>query len=362
MRKRNTELTLPERKARRRRRLLRTLVVIAGILVIIRIAMPFIARAVINNMTGDMPDYKLTINDVGIKLFQKTIVLRGLKLEKKNGKVKEPFFACDHIQIHFVSIRRKATEIEVGNFKANLVKGKNKETSQLSLDPKWIELAKEIPFHPNAVSIASGEVHYYEPYAKPKVHLVMKEIKMEAKNLENLEDSKEKLPSEIDFSAVVEGAKFKANAKLNQQTEKPEIFVTTSLSPLQLAELNGLLRAYTQFDVEKGTFSLYAQVHLKNNNIKGYGKPVVDNLVIYEKDKDKDKRFGKRVTEMLIQKGINIFKKEDEKIIARVELSGTVKNPDLNIWQLIISALSDSYHKSLKKGFENPVSLQRKER
>lgn len=361
MSKPKTELTLPERKARRRRRLLRTLVVIAGILVIIRISIPFIAIRVIHNMVKDMPDYALTIEDVDVSLFGKTVVLKGLKMEKKNGKVQIPFFVCDRIRIKFVSIRKRVNDIKVGKFTVNLVKGKNKETSQLSLDPKWIELAKQIPFKPDAVSIRSGEVYYRETYAKPQVSLAIKEIRMEARNLENLAELKDRLPSEVDFSALVEGAKLKANVRLNQQLKKPEISAVTSLSPLQLTKLNGLLREHTQFDIEKGTFSLTAKLSVKNTRISGYGQPVIKDLVIFDRKKDKDKPFGKRVTEALIQKGINIFKKDDDRISAKVKLSGTIDNPKLNTWQIIVSALTDSYDQSLKTGLENQVRLgQRK--
>ena len=53
--------------------------------------------------------------------------------------------------------------------------------------------------------------------------------------------------------------------------------------------MNDLLRAYGNFDVTAGFFSFYTELHVKDNAISGYVKPLFRDMKVYDKRKDKEK-------------------------------------------------------------------------
>lgn len=353
------ELTPLERKTRRRRRILRTLTIITGILVIVRIVLPFVAVRLINNKLSKLPDYTFHVTDIDMSLLTASITLKGIEMKKKNGKIPVPFMRCNLAHLHIESFRKRASEIKIDSGWVNLVKGPTRELSQISLPDEWIELIKEIPFKPNTIKVNNGEVHYREYHRKPNIDIVMKELKIDAQNLENLKGIKDTLPSIATLTAVVEGARLKSVIQLDQQREKPVVKAITTLAPMQLSNVNDLLRAYTGFDVEKGTLSIYSDLKLNGNKFTGYGVPVIKNFVLFDAKEDKEKPVGKRILEAGIQGVANIFKskekeKKQEKISARVEVSGTIKNPKLNVWQILLSALKESMSQTIKSGLEHP--------
>lgn len=214
---RNTPLTPFEKRSRRKRRLLRTLIVIVGILVILRIAAPVIALKVINDKLSGLPEYICHIDDLDISIIEASVTLQGIEMKKKNGKVKVPFFKCNRVHVHLASFRRRAVNIKVGKCEVNLVKGKTKADSQMSIDKEWIKLAKEMPFKPNDLSVRSAEVHYYEFYRNPDIHLAMTEIHLKVKNLKNLEEITDKLPATATLTALVEGAKLDISVEMDAE-------------------------------------------------------------------------------------------------------------------------------------------------
>lgn len=348
-------LSLQEKKARRKRRIWRTIVTIAGFLVIIRIALPVVALKLINNKLEKLPQYLCHVEDLDVSFMDLSFTLKGIDMWKRNGKVKVPFFKCNQINIHVESFKKRASRIWVDSCVLNLVKGQNKESSQLTLDEAWIELARKMPLKPNTFIVRSGELHYLELYRKPHIDVIAKKISIRGENLENLKKITDSLPSRITLTAIAEGAQLKSVIKLDKQKQKPEIKATTSLSPMPLKNINDVLRAYTQFDVESGTFSMHSQFHVKNNHINGFAKPVVKKLVLFDREKDKHKPFGKRVKEAAIQLGANILKNnKTEQITAKVEISGNLKNPKVSIWQIILDGLCNAFSNSVVEGLSHP--------
>lgn len=344
-----------QKKARRRRRFLRTIIVVVGVLVCIRIALPVVALKLINDKLAGMPDYSCTIRDIDLSILTASATVKGIRMEKKNGKVREPFFQCNKIHIQVESLKKRASNLEIGHCIIHLVKGKDKASSQMSLDKEWLKLLEEMPLKPNTLVIQSGEVHYSEHYRKPRIHLSMTDIHVEGENLENLKGITDTMPSKLTLTAKLQGADLKAAVKLDRTGKNPEAIVVASLSPLQLKTINPVLKTYTGFNVQQGTFSVFTNIKLKNNRLNGYAKPVVKNLQLVTEDEKKP--FLKRVAAKVVQAGVNLLERDEtKKIVARVEISGKADNPDLSIWQVLGSAIAHAFGKSIQTGIEHPLS------
>ena len=338
------------------------MLVIVVVLITLRIAAPIIALRVINKKLAEMPEYTCHIDGIDVSIINLSVVLKGLELKKKNGKIPVPLLTCPKVYVKIVSLKNRYYTAEVDWFEANLVDGPDKEHQQLALNKEWYKLLRELPLTPDGIVVHDGEIHYRNFHKSPKIDLVATKVDINATNLENTKGVPENLSGKVIFKTLIEGAAWKAEVGVSRliKGEVPNADLKASLQPMQLKQVNDALRAYTGFDVEAGTFSLTANIRLQDKKLSGAAVPVVRNLKLSGKGLDKEKPFGKRVAEKATQVAANIFtNKKTDRIAARVPISGTVKDPDISIWEVLVTALSTAMSESLEAGLKNPVPSEK---
>ncbi len=342
-RARKQTLTKYQRKARRRRRLLRIITAIIGILVIVRIALPFVALRYLNQKLARELEYVGHVDDLDISLMSRSITLKGIVVKKKNGQVAIPYFTCNAIHVHMLSYKERASEITVDSCVLNLVRGKDKIASQFTLGKGWRKLAKEMPLKPDKFTLHSGELHFIEKYRSPDIDLSMKNVKIEGTNLKNLSKDTGLMPSLVKIEGDLEGGKLKSEIKLNPKKEALRIEAATSFSPVNVERIKNFLIAYAGFDVKSGTLSASSVIKVGNNRLDGFIDPVARDLVFYDQEEDKKKKFGAQVKQLALQVAAKVLDKpKTEKISMRIELHGPLKQVKLDVWQIILDGLKRS--------------------
>lgn len=131
-----------------------------------------------------------------------------------------------------------------------------------------------------------------------------------------------------------------------------DVEVHLDVEDAKLTSLNGLLMAHAGVDVADGQFSLFSEIKVKNGTIEGYIKPLIKNLKIYDRQKDKGKRFGKRVEMHVLQFLANLFRNRDSKAVATVvRISGSTGGPDMNEWEVIRKLIGNGLSHAILPGF-----------
>jgi hypothetical protein len=121
--------------------------------------------------------------------------------------------------------------------------------------------------------------------------------------------------------------------------------------------MNNLLRAYGNFDVSAGVFSLVTELHLKNNNISGYIKPFFKNIKVYDRRKDKDRGILHQAYEMMIGGVAKLLKnKPTQKVATKVNITGPVEKPETSTWQIIVELIKNAFFKTILPNFEQEAS------
>jgi hypothetical protein len=123
-------------------------------------------------------------------------------------------------------------------------------------------------------------------------------------------------------------------------------------------EINPLLRSYAKFDVQKGYFDLYTEMAVRDGKISGYAKPLIKDLEIQDLREEKKEPLSRRIWEAVLEVAAWIFKNKPENQVAtRVEIEGKLKNPQVNVWQVIVSALSNAFVQALMPGLEQSINI-----
>ena len=120
----------------------------------------------------------------------------------------------------------------------------------------------------------------------------------------------------------------------------------------QLPALNPFLLSYAGVDVAEGRFSVFSEITVKNGRIEGYIKPLLNKLKIYDREKDKGKRFGKRVEMRALQFLAFVFKNHtSQEVAAVVRISGPTAAPDANEWEVIRRLIANGFASAVLPGF-----------
>jgi hypothetical protein len=137
------------------------------------------------------------------------------------------------------------------------------------------------------------------------------------------------------------------------------------ISGTQIRSMNNLLRAYGKIDVVGGVFSCYAEIKLDDDSIRGYVKPLVRKLNVYDPSQDRDKSALDKVKEGAIEDLSSLLENIPRKEVAtKANLSGHASRPHTEMIQIVIGLIQNAFFKAILPGFEREFgskhSLSRK--
>jgi hypothetical protein len=181
--------------------------------------------------------------------------------------------------------------------------------------------------------------------------------------LENLGNHQVHGPAHLDLTGKFMGSgSTKVDGTFLASGEGPEFAMKVAILNTDMRALNPLLRAHGRFDVVQGEFTVYAQLGVKDRRIAGYVKPMFSNLKVYDYDKDKNKGPLQQAKEMVIEAAAHVFKNsQTKKVATQVDLSGTLKDPNVSTWQTFVEVVRNAFIKAILPGFDREVQTASKQ-
>jgi Domain of Unknown Function (DUF748) len=141
----------------------------------------------------------------------------------------------------------------------------------------------------------------------------------------------------------------------------PDFDLDVRIENVELTSMNDLLRAYGQFDVVDGLFSLYAELAVKNQTITGYMKPLFRNLDVYDPDQDEHKGLVKKTYERVVGGvGKLLQNRPRDEVATKTEVRGRVDNPKASTIEVLGNLIQNAFFKAILPGFENELRPRRK--
>jgi hypothetical protein len=137
------------------------------------------------------------------------------------------------------------------------------------------------------------------------------------------------------------------------ETESPDFDLNIRMVRTKMQSFNDVLRAYGDFDVVKGAFSVFTELKVKDGTIKGYVKPLFKNVEVYDPDQDRDKGLLQTVFEGVISGVTDLLKNTPrDEVATKVDVSGPVKHPKASTWQIVVNLIQNAFFKAILPGFE----------
>jgi hypothetical protein len=333
-------------------------------LIIIRLLLPSIVKSYINGKLNDLPGYTGHVDDIDIYLIRGAYRIDGLVLRKKTDPPKYPFLRIKHTDLSLewkaIFKGRLVGEIVMDQPAMHIIAA----TADISKEPAkehWTKTLKAVmPMTINRLELTDGSISYLDFAARPDVNLHIKNMKLTALNLANVEKIGKPLPSTVTLTGTSIGnGKLKADMKINVLKEIPDFELNGQLTSVKLTSLNNFIEAKGKIDVEKGTLDMYSELEARNGHFDGYVKPFIKGIQVLDWKKDVKKKGG--IFQAAKEAVVNLFTKvvenpKTKKIATKVPISGNLNDPKTSGWQTFVGVLRNAFIKAFTQGIDGTIN------
>ena len=347
------------------RRIQIPLIVLALILIVARLALPFAIRDYVNRQLRTLPDYGGKVGAIRVNLWRGAYEIIDLRMVKTTGKVPVPFISIPHmdLSIQWPELLRGQLvgEIEMTRPALNFVNGPTEAQKQTGVDQGWKQTLESLfPVTINRFEINNGVIRYADPHQQWPVDIYITNLFAVATNLTNIRDTETALPSGLVARGNTIGSgKVALELLMNPLAESPTFKLYASITGMDLTSLNDFLRAYANIDAESGRFWVYLNVAASEGRYQGVVKPFFLNVNIMEWEEVNRQNILQTFWESLVGAVAELFENQpNDQIATLAPIAGEFEQgTQIDLWTTIAGILRNAFFEALRPGIRQPVTL-----
>jgi len=345
------------------RRHLAWLLAVVVLLVLVRLALPYMVKNYLNRHMDRMGDYHGHVDDVGIHLWRGAYSAERLSVVKVSGKVPVPLFAARHTDIALSwralshgSVRGK---VEFTHATLNFVDGSDSASGQSGKGVNWrAQLQMMVPMRLDEVTVHDSTVTFHNFVSRPRVDLKMTGVEGTITNLTNADRRQGRRVATVEATAkVLEDAPMQLKASVDPLERSGDFAIDLRATGIQLTRLNDFARAYANLDFAGGNGDFVMQLEARDGQLEGYAKPLLHGVRIFswKQDVEQDHKNPLRVAwEAVAQSVASLFKNhEHDQLATRVPISGRIDDKKLGTWGAIVGVLHNAFVKAYTPQLEH---------
>lgn len=143
------------------------------------------------------------------------------------------------------------------------------------------------------------------------------------------------------------------------EKKSPDFDLHAKIERTQMLAMNDLLRAYGNFDVTAGAFSLYSELKVKNGGVEGYIKPLFRDMKVYDARQDREKTLFRKLYEGLVGGVAKLLENTPrDEVATRTDVVGPLEDPQTSTWQTAINLVKNAFFKAILPGFEKHIGTR----
>jgi hypothetical protein len=275
-----------------------------------------------------------------------------------------PFFKARRIDfsVEWRSLFRGSivSEATFDSPEVNLVQGKSKADTQFGKEENWNARLEELfPFRFNTIAVNNGTVRFLAPGISTGDAITANKVYGRVSNLTNVIDSGKETFADFHLDAeVLDGAPAVVDGSVDAFAAQPTFDVNMEVKKVSLPKVNPWLREYIKADAEAGKFELYMELAAADGKFTGYAKPILEDVDIYRAGEEEESAL-KRFWEGVLDFAANVLENPDaDQVAARIPFSGTIKDPDTNLFATIASVLRNAFISAFARSLEGSITLR----
>ncbi len=268
-----------------------------------------------------------------------------------------PFFEADRVDLS-VSWRallsgNVVAEVEFINPELHFVDGDEKN-SQSGAGTDWrAALQQLVPIRIDRLGIDNGILHFHNFKSEPNVHLLLTELNGAFINLSNADRSQDAVQSDFRFEGLLfENASASLQGNLDPLGDFRNFVINLKVTDIQLQRTNDLTEAYGHFNFESGTGDFIMELEAVEGQMSGYAKPILNNVVIFDLEKDLEKGVFSAAWEAVVGAFGTVFRNQSkDRIASQIEIRGSLDEKNISAWQAFISILRNAFIEAYEARF-----------
>ncbi|HKY70536.1 MAG TPA: DUF748 domain-containing protein [Nitrospira sp.] len=201
------------------------------------------------------------------------------------------------------------------------------------------------------ISIVGGELGFVNQAAQPeyRVYLADADLTLEQYSSQ-LRDGPTSMMIQGKFMGTGET---QISGVLRPPQDSPDVELKVKIAGTQIRSMNNMLRAHGKFDVVGGVFSCYAEVRLDDGSIRGYVKPLIRKLNVYDPAQDRDKDALDKMREGALEDLSGLLENVPrEEVATKAIVSGQANRPRTETVQIVVGLIQNAFFKAILPGFE----------
>jgi hypothetical protein len=250
--------------------------------------------------------------------------------------------------------------LTVDNVRLDYVHAAETATKETQVKKETVKTAKKLSNKPDTVVkiekavIKNSEFGFVNQAAKPPYRVFWTKGEMQLNNISNqFTEGTGMMKIKGKFMGTGDTL---MSATFRPETKSPDFDLNIKIENTQLPAMNDLLRAYGNFDVTAGVFSLYSELSVRNGAIEGYIKPLFRDMKVYDERQDKEKSAFHKLYEGLVGGIAKLLENRPrEEVATKVEISGSLDNPKTSTWETVVNLIQNAFFRAILPGFERQV-------
>ena len=338
------------------------------LLISMRLALEPIVEHYVNASLNDMGGYSGSIEDVDINLYRGAYQISGLQLAKISSDTQEPFLGIDtlDLSVEWKSLLEGALvgEVILSHPVVNFVTSQEDSDTtqnQTGEDVDWQKQLEDfMPLTLNRFEVKNGNITYRDLSMDPAVDATLTQLRLVATNLSNVNDTSY-LPASLQAQAVTIGeGEVELDMQMDFLRQIPNLRADFKLNHLDLTRLNDFIKAYANFDVQQGEFTVVSELTIDQGRLDGYLKPFFENLDVfdYQADVVEEKGFFGKVWEALVGVGAEVLENQSrDEVATKVPIEGNLNAPDTDVSVTVFNVLRNAFVDAIEKEFDRQAQL-----
>ncbi|HEX3728947.1 MAG TPA: DUF748 domain-containing protein [Opitutaceae bacterium] len=342
-----------------------TLLILVVLLVAVRLALPILARRVVNQKLSQVPGYVGHVQRVGIHLYRGAYSLDGVEIRKGDGAISQPYLSADTIDFSlawkYLLRGRMVSRIGIEHAQINFVRGKEEASSQLKVDRRWQDVISALfPIDITQLEIRDSLVHFVDNTHDPKVDVYVRNLRLAADGLRNRPSRRAdaaEFPATLSLIGdTIGGGHLVLNLQLEPLATQPHFYFTLVLDSVSLPALNDFLLAYGNVEVSAGDFRVVSEIGANGGRIEGYVKPFF-HAVSFAAPDNKSRGPLHAIWQTIVAGLTNLLKNKSlNQLGTKIPISGDFNDYHAGTLQAVVNLIGNGFVHALPRTVEGTVN------
>lgn len=349
------------KKLKRRKRLRIMALSLVVVLIAVRIWLPTYIRKELVASINAVEGYSCELEDVDLALYRGGMVLENLKIELTENNVSKPFVILPNtdISVEWSAIFDGSIVGEIILSKPHIyfTDGAEEEDEQVG-GAAWTEpILDFIPLEINRFVVDNGTIEFENEDSSPKIDVQVHQINLLVTNIRNTTDNAKPLPSELHMdSKIYQQGDLKIDGRLNILKEIPDMDLDIQAKAIELTQLNSIWEEYASLDFESGSFSMASEFIMKDKQIDGYVKPILDNVSIFKFDEEGT--FLNKTWQAIAGFAFEITENQKlDRTATKIPIYGSYDDPDTDVLSAVLRIFRNAFFKAYNIDIDDTVNF-----